>query len=65
MGLGRVGTSPDSGIPQSLEMKHGVEENKSLLGFDGTTPPFLKMGPLALDMFPDNTKVGWGRFFML
>lgn len=58
MGLGNVGTSPDSGIPLSLEMKHGVEENSSLFGFNGKTPPFLSRDPLALDIFPDNTNVG-------
>lgn len=58
MGLGNVGTRPDSGIPPSLEMKHGVEENKSLFGFKGKTPPFLIRDPVALDIFPDNTNVG-------
>lgn len=58
MGRGNVGTSPDSGIPLSLEMKHGVEENNSLFGFNGKTPPFLNRDPLALDIFPDNTNVG-------
>lgn len=57
MGLGNVGTRPDSGIPLSFEMKHGVEENKSLFGFKGKIPPFLR-DPLALDKFPDNTNVG-------
>lgn len=58
MGLGNVGTRPDSGIPLSLEMKHGVEESKSLFGFKGKTPPFLIRDPVALDIFPDNTNVG-------
>lgn len=58
MGLGNVGTSPESGIPLSLEMKHGVEENKSLFAFNGKIPPFLNKEPLALDKFPDNTSVG-------
>lgn len=58
MGLGNVGTSPDSGMPLSLEMKHGVEENKSLFCFKGKTPPFLIRDPVALDIFPDNTNVG-------
>lgn len=58
MGLGNVGTRPDSGIPLSLAMKHGVEENKSLFGFNVKTPPFLIRGPVALDIFPDNTNVG-------
>lgn len=57
MGLGNVGTRPDSGIP-SLEIKQGGEENKSLFGFSGKTPPFLITDPAALDIFPDNTKVG-------
>lgn len=57
MGLGNVGTSPDSGTPLSLEMKHG-EEKISLFGFMGKTPPFLIRVPLALDRFPDNTNVG-------
>lgn len=65
MGLGKVGTSPDSGIPLSLEMKHGVDEKKSLFGFSGKTPPFLNKDPFALDIFPDKTNVGWGRFLML
>lgn len=46
-------------------MKHGVEENKSLFGFIGKTPPFLIREPDALDIFPDKTNVGWGRFFTL
>lgn len=58
MGLGKVGTSPDSGIPLSLEMKHGVEENKSLFAFNGKIPPFRSRAPLALDGFPDSTNVG-------
>lgn len=58
MGLGNVGTRPDSGIPLSLEIKHGGEENKSLFDFNGKTPPFRNRDPLALDVFPDNTKVG-------
>lgn len=45
-------------MPLSLEMKHGVEENKSLFGFNGKTPPFLIRGPDALDVFPDRTNVG-------
>lgn len=58
MGLGNVGTRPDSGIPLSLERKHGVEENKSLFGFKGKIPPFLIRDPVALDIFPDNINVG-------
>lgn len=58
MGLGRVGTRPDSAMPLSLEMKHGVEENKSLFGFKGKTPPFRIRDPVALDIFPDKTNVG-------
>ena len=58
MGLGNVGTSPDSGIPLSLERKHGGEENKSLVFNGKTIPPFLIREPLALDIFPDNIKVG-------
>lgn len=58
MGLGNVGTRPDSGIPLSLEMKQGVEENKSLFAFNEKTPPFLIRDPDALDKFPDNTNVG-------
>lgn len=45
-------------MPLSLEMKQGVEENKSLFGFNGKTPPFLIRGPDALDVFPDSTNVG-------
>jgi len=55
MGLGNVGTRPDSGAPPSLEMKHGKEEKKSLFG---KTLPFLIRDPVALEMFPDNTNVG-------
>ncbi|TNN59128.1 hypothetical protein EYF80_030662 [Liparis tanakae] len=55
MGLGSVGTRPASGAPPSLEMKHGIEENKSLLG---NTLPFLIRDPVALETFPDNTNVG-------
>lgn len=58
MGLGKVGTSPDSEIPLSPEIKHGVDENISLFGFDGKTPPFLITDPFALDIFPDKIKVG-------
>lgn len=58
MGRGSVGTRPDSGTPLSVDMKHGVEENKSLLGLSGKTPPFLMAEPAALEIFPDNTKVG-------
>lgn len=59
MGLGNVGTSPDSDIPLSLVMKHGEEENSSLFFvFNGKIPPFLIMDPFDLDRFPDNTKVG-------
>lgn len=65
MGLGNVGTRPDSGIPLSLAMKHGMEENKSRFGLNWKAPPFLIRDPVALDTFPDNTNVGWGRFLML
>lgn len=58
MGRGNVGTRPDSGIPPSLEMKHGIVENKFLFGFIGKAPPFLIRDPAPLDIFPDNTNVG-------
>lgn len=58
MGLGNVGTSPDSDTPLSLVMKHGEEENSSLFFLNGKIPPFLIIDPLALDRFPDNTNVG-------
>lgn len=58
MGLGNVGTRLDSEISLSPVMKHGVEENKSLLVFRGKTPPFLIKDPFVLDIFPDRTKVG-------
>lgn len=46
-------------------MKHGVEENKSLFGFSGKSPPFLNKDPLAFEIFPDKTNVGWGRLLTL
>lgn len=58
IGLGNVGTSPDSEIPLSPEMKQGVDENTSRLGLEVIIPPFLNTDPLALDIFPDKMKVG-------